>query len=50
MHRFRNVCQHIFNPLHLFCRLRQMGCPVAGARALSRAYERAVYRFILHRA
>ncbi|QJB55151.1 hypothetical protein [Pseudodesulfovibrio sp. zrk46] len=43
----RDFCQHIFNPLHIFCRLRKMGLPIVAARSLCRVYERGVYRFIL---
>ncbi|WP_203529477.1 hypothetical protein [Pseudodesulfovibrio sp. JC047] len=45
MIRLKNFCQHIFNPLHLFCRLRQAGLSVFTARHLCRVYERGLYRF-----
>lgn len=47
MKRFRDFCQHIFNPLHIFCSLRKMGLPAIPAMQLSRVYERGLYRFIL---
>lgn len=47
MKLFRDFCQHVFNPLHIFCRLRKMGFPIVAARNVSRVYERGLYRFIL---
>ncbi|WP_316896503.1 hypothetical protein [Pseudodesulfovibrio indicus] len=44
---FRAYFQHKFNPLHVFCRLRRAGLSSEAARHLCRAYERALYRFIL---
>ncbi|WP_285907589.1 hypothetical protein [Pseudodesulfovibrio pelocollis] len=46
MKPFRLFCQHVFNPLHVFCRLRQVGMSRALARGVCRLYERGVYRFI----
>jgi hypothetical protein len=36
--------QHVLNPLHVYCRLRDMGLPGSVARAVTSGYERAVYR------
>lgn len=47
MKRLRDFCQHIFNPLHIFCRLRGVGFSPLFARNLSRVYERGFYRFLL---
>jgi hypothetical protein len=47
MKAFRKHCQHIFNPLHVYCRLRQLGFTLGLARNVCRAYERGLYRFIL---
>jgi len=42
--RIRDALTHRLNPLHLYCRLRDMGLPNALARTLTAGYERAVYR------
>lgn len=42
--RIRNALTHRLNPLHLYCRLRDMGLPGALARTLTAGYERVVYR------
>ncbi|WP_243547248.1 hypothetical protein [Pseudodesulfovibrio tunisiensis] len=47
MKGFRNFCQHVFNPLHVFCRLRQVGFSGRFARRFCRMYERNVYRFMI---
>jgi len=47
MKAIRKICQHMFNPLHLFCRLRQAGVTMGVARNVCRIYERGLYRFIL---
>ena len=44
MKSFRHFCQHIFNPLHVFCRLRQAGIHSGAAMNVCRVYERSVYR------
>ncbi|MGE4299250.1 MAG: hypothetical protein AB7E47_14630 [Desulfovibrionaceae bacterium] len=36
--------KHHMNPLHLYCRLREMGFSGPGARRLCRLYERFIYR------
>ena len=38
--------QHIFNPLHVYCRLRDCGLSAGAARSVSRQYERYVFRFV----
>ena len=46
MKGFRFFCQHRLNPLHIFCRLREMGLSLGFARNVSRIYELSVYRFM----
>ncbi|MBU1230205.1 MAG: hypothetical protein KKA55_10600 [Proteobacteria bacterium] len=36
--------QHYLNPLHVYCRLRDLGLPSPVARTLCAGYERVVYR------
>ena len=47
MKAFRRFCQHVLNPLHVFCRLRQVGVSGSVARGVCRVYERGLYRFLL---
>ncbi|MCJ2166082.1 MULTISPECIES: hypothetical protein [unclassified Pseudodesulfovibrio] len=47
MKAFREYCQHMLNPLHVFCRLRRVGLTRAVARNVCWAYERGLYRFFL---
>lgn len=42
--RLLSALQHRLNPLHMYCRLCDLGLPVALARSLSAGYERMVYR------
>lgn len=42
--RISNALRHRLNPLHLYCRLRDLGLPARLARGLSAGYERALYR------
>ena len=42
--RIRDALTHRLNPLHVYCRLRDMGLPGALARCLSRGYERVLFR------
>lgn len=42
----RNYCQHVLNPLHVFCRLRSLGVPQVAARSVSWVYEVSLYRFM----
>jgi len=46
MRRFRDFMQHFFNPLHVYCRLQDMGVKAPMAHKVSRAYERYLWRFI----
>lgn len=42
--------QHYLNPLHIFCRLREIGLPKKLAIFLSRFYERAIFNpFLVNR-
>jgi len=36
--------QHYLNPLHVYCRLRNLGIPKGAAIFLCRFYERALFR------
>ncbi len=36
--------QHYLNPLHVYCRLCDLGLPSTVARAVSSGYERVLYR------
>lgn len=47
MNTLRERLQHLLNPLHLYCRLREAGLTEPLARSMSRAYERALYRRLL---
>ncbi len=47
MKAFKNLAQHVLNPLHVFCRLRQMGMSVRAARRMCKLYELCVYRMVL---
>lgn len=44
MKGFRSFMQHLFNPLHLFCRLREVGMDRDKARKWCGAYERYLYK------
>jgi hypothetical protein len=46
MRHFRDFVQHFFNPLHVYCRLKDMGVNGPTAHRMSRAYERYLWRFI----
>ena len=39
-----SAAQHYLNPLHVYCRLCDLGVPGPVARTLSAGYERIVYR------
>jgi len=43
-HRITDALKHRLNPLHLYCRLCELGLPATLARSLSAGYERMVYR------
>jgi len=47
MDTLRRNLQHLLNPLHLYCRLKETGLAEPLARRLSQAYERLVYRRLL---
>ena len=38
--------QHYLNPLHVYCRLRDMGIPKAIAISVCKFYEHAVFRYL----
>ncbi|WP_170283766.1 hypothetical protein [Pseudodesulfovibrio senegalensis] len=46
MQQFRAHIQHHFNPLHVYCRLRELGLSYDAARTLCGCYERFVYRLV----
>lgn len=46
MVRFRLALQHLFNPLHMYCRLKDIGLGAPAAQRMCRAYERYIYRFL----
>ncbi|MDQ7836722.1 MAG: hypothetical protein RDU24_15185 [Humidesulfovibrio sp.] len=39
-----SAAQHYLNPLHVYCRLRDLGLPSPVARTISNSYERVIYR------
>ena len=47
MRRLRKYLQHRLNPLHMYCRLRDVGASGRMARRVCFVYERFVYRAIL---
>ena len=44
MNRLRRILQHLLNPLHVYCRLRDFGVGSLKARRVCLSYERIVYR------
>lgn len=46
MRQIRDFMQHMFNPLHVYCRLKDMGVAAPTAHRVTRAYERLVWRRI----
>ncbi|AAS94937.1 MAG TPA: hypothetical protein DEF41_13805 [Desulfovibrio sp.] len=44
MRHVRHFLQHRFNPLHVYCRLREAGLSKRAAGRVSTLYERYVYR------
>ena len=38
------IVKHILNPLHVYCRLRDIGLPKAPACFLCKVYERIIFR------
>jgi len=49
MYRIRLAIWHVFNPLHVFCRLRDAGVRGSVAMRLCRIYERWFYNPLLAR-
>ena len=47
MSTLRHQLQHLLNPLHLYCRMKEAGIAEPLARRLSQAYERGLYRRLL---
>ncbi len=41
---FKAFMEHIFNPLHIYCRLMDCGIPSPKARKIARAYECCLFR------
>ena len=39
--------KHYFNPLHIYCRLRDMGIAKGRAISVCRIYERSIFRPLL---
>lgn len=48
--RISEALRHRLNPLHVYCRLRDLGLPTAVARFLCEGYERTLYRPLALRA
>ncbi|KHK01612.1 hypothetical protein NY78_2912 [Desulfovibrio sp. TomC] len=46
MRQIRDFMQHMFNPLHVYCRLKDLGVAAPTAHRVTRAYERLVWRRI----
>ena len=40
----RTIINHVFNPLHVFCRLRDLGISKSRARWLCSIHEQWIYR------
>lgn len=47
MNWFKNYLQHMFNPVHMYCRLMDFGVTKSRARRMCAVYERFIYRSIL---
>jgi hypothetical protein len=46
MENLRNIFQHLFNPLHMYCRMRDMGMQHMTAVKMCAYYERFFYRLV----
>jgi len=46
MRTLRLYFQHVFNPLHVYCRLRNIGVETSRAQRVCFVYERFVYRIL----
>lgn len=44
MNILRRALQHLLNPLHLYCRLRDCGVENRRAQRMCASYERLLYR------
>jgi hypothetical protein len=44
MRTVRFIFQHYLNPLHVYCRLREIGINTGTAQRVCTVYERFVYR------
>ncbi|GAB6059935.1 hypothetical protein [Desulfonatronum parangueonense] len=44
MRKVRIIFQHYFNPLHVYCRLREIGVGTCTAQKVCTIYERLIYR------
>ncbi len=47
MRRLRDAVQHFLNPLHMYCRLKDMGLAGPTAHRMCLVYERFIYRHII---
>ena len=41
------IIQHYMNPLHVYCRLRNLGIPKVVAVGICRRYERYVFSYFI---
>ena len=41
---FMDKIRHLFNPLHIYCRLTYWGMPKKVARGISKTYETCLYK------
>lgn len=41
---FMDKIRHLFNPLHIYCRLTHLGMPKKFARDISKTYEACLYK------
>ena len=46
MNKLRRALQHLLNPLHLYCRLRDFGVGALKAQRMCGAYAKIVYRLL----
>jgi len=46
MKPFKRFLQHYFNPLHVYCRMREVGLAVPLSMAMCSVYERFLYRYL----
>jgi hypothetical protein len=47
MKKIRMFFQHNFNPLHVFCRLKEAGVSTIVARKMSMVYEKLLYKMFM---